>query len=363
MKILLSGYYGFDNAGDDAVLFAIVQALREIIPDVDITVLSNQPEKTAQQFGVKAVDRWGKTSLPKAIKDCDVLISGGGSLLQDVTSKNGILYYLGVIKLAQMMRKKVIVYAQGIGPVNEPRNRALVAKILNKVQAITVRDFDSRRELMEMGVYREIMVAVDPVLGISADSIDEAQGLQLLRGAEAGYIDGKKMLMVAARNWKHSDRFFKEIAESCDAMAEQGWQVVFVPFHYPEDVEAGRNIASLMKRDAVVLSGNYSPQETMAVLKNADLIMGMRLHSLIMGAALLKPMVGLSYDPKVTSFMQLLRQPDCYPVDSVEAAQLIRSMNRLSQQTDHEKLMLARNMEIIARQAKAPAEMILTLRK
>lgn len=363
MKILLSGYYGFDNAGDDAVLFAIVQALREIIPDVDITVLSNQPEKTAQQFGVKAVDRWGKTSLPKAIKDCDVLISGGGSLLQDVTSKNGILYYLGVIKLAQMMRKKVIVYAQGIGPVNEPRNRALVAKILNKVQAITVRDFDSRRELMEMGVYREIMVAVDPVLGISADSIDEAQGLQLLRGAEAGYIDGKKTLMVAARNWKHSDRFFKEIAESCDAMAEQGWQVVFVPFHYPEDVEAGRNIASLMKRDAVVLSGNYSPQETMALLKNADLIMGMRLHSLIMGAALLKPMVGLSYDPKVTSFMQLLRQPDCYPVDSVEAAQLIRSMNRLSQQTDHEKLMLARNMEIIARQAKAPAEMILTLRK
>ena len=363
MKILLSGYYGFDNAGDDAVLFAIVQALREIIPDVDITVLSNQPEKTAQQFGVKAVDRWGKTSLPKAIKDCDVLISGGGSLLQDVTSKNGILYYLGVIKLAQMMRKKVIVYAQGIGPVNEPRNRALVAKILNKVQAITVRDFDSRRELMEMGVYREIMVAVDPVLGISADSIDEAQGLQLLRGAEAGYIDGKKTLMVAARNWKHSDRFFKEIAESCDAMVEQGWQVVFVPFHYPEDVEAGRNIASLMKRDAVVLSGNYSPQETMAVLKNADLIMGMRLHSLIMGAALLKPMVGLSYDPKVTSFMQLLRQPDCYPVDSVEAAQLIRSMNRLSQQTDHEKLMLARNMEIIARQAKAPAEMILTLRK
>lgn len=363
MKILLSGYYGFDNAGDDAVLFAIVQALREIIPDVDITVLSNQPEKTAEQFGVKAVDRWGKTSLPKAIKECDVLISGGGSLLQDVTSKNGILYYLGVIKLAQMMRKKVIVYAQGIGPVNEPRNRALVAKILNKVQAITVRDMDSRRELIEMGVYREIMVAVDPVLGISADSIDETQGLQLLRGAEAGYVDGRKTLMVAARNWKHSDRFFKEIAESCDAMAEQGWQVVFVPFHYPEDVDAGRNIAALMKQDAVVLSGNYSPQETMAVLKNADLIMGMRLHSLIMGAALLKPMVGLSYDPKVTSFMQLLRQPDCYPVDSVEAAQLIRSMNRLGQQTDQEKLVLARNMEIIARQAKAPAEMILTLRK
>ncbi|MBR4943903.1 MAG: polysaccharide pyruvyl transferase CsaB [Peptococcaceae bacterium] len=363
MKVLLSGYYGFDNAGDDAVLFAIVQALRETIPEVDITVLSNQPEKTAAQFQVKAVNRWGKTSLPKAIKECDVLISGGGSLLQDVTSKNGILYYLGVIKLAQIMRKKVIVYAQGIGPVKEPRNRALVAKILNKVQAITVRDFDSRRELMEMGVYREILVAVDPVLGIPADSIDEVMGRKLLSESEACFTDNKKTVMVAARNWKHSDHFFKEIADSCDAMVEQGWQVVFLPFHYPEDVEAGRSIAALMKQEAIVLSGNYSPQETMAILKNADLVVGMRLHSLIMGAALLKPMVGLSYDPKVTSFMQLLRQPDCYDVDSVEAAQLIRSMNRLCQQTEKEQTMLARNMEIIARQAKAPAEMILTLRK
>lgn len=363
MKVLLSGYYGFDNAGDDAVLFAIVQALRETIPEVDITVLSNQPEKTAAQFQVKAVNRWGKTSLPKAIKECDVLISGGGSLLQDVTSKNGILYYLGVIKLAQIMRKKVIVYAQGIGPVKEPRNRALVAKILNKVQAITVRDFDSRRELMEMGVYREILVAVDPVLGIPADSIDEVMGRKLLSESEACFTDNKKTVMVAARNWKHSDHFFKEIADSCDAMVEQGWQVVFLPFHYPEDVEAGRSIAALMKQEAIVLSGNYSPQETMAILKNADLVVGMRLHSLIMGAALLKPMVGLSYDPKVTSFMQLLRQPDCYDVDSVEAAQLIRSMKRLCQQTEKEQTMLARNMEIIARQAKAPAEMILTLRK
>ena len=69
MKVLLSGYYGFDNAGDDAVLFAIIQALHEVMTDVDITVLSNQPEKTAEEFGVKAVNRWGKTSLPKAIKN------------------------------------------------------------------------------------------------------------------------------------------------------------------------------------------------------------------------------------------------------------------------------------------------------
>ena len=363
MKVLISGYYGFDNAGDDAVLFAIVQTLRETIPDVDITVLSNQPEKTAVQLQVHAVDRWGKVAIYKAVKNCDVLISGGGSLLQDVTSKNGILYYLGIIKLAQLMKKKVMIYAQGIGPVNEPRNRALVAKILNKTHGITVRDLDSRRELIEMGVYREIMVAIDPVLGIHPDSIDVSRGLQLLCADGKGYMENKKTVMVAARNWTYSERFFGEIAKSCDAMVEQGWQVVFLPFHYPEDVEAGQSIANLMKQSAVVLCENYDPKDTMAILKNADVIMGMRLHSLIMGAALLKPMVGLSYDPKVSSFMQLLRQQDCYAVDSVEASQLVRSMIRLEQQTDQERIAQARNMEIMARQAKAPAAMLATLQK
>lgn len=361
MKVLLSGYYGFDNAGDDAVLFAIVQALRETMPNVDITVLSNQPEKTAAQLQVKAVNRWGKLDLLKAIKRCDVLISGGGSLLQDVTSKNGILYYLGIIRMAQMMRKKVLVYAQGIGPVQDPRNRALTAKILNKVQAITVRDFDSRIELMEMGVHKEILVCVDPVLGISADDVDEALGKNLLKQAGSGWDSGKKTMMVAARNWAHSEAFFAEIAKSCDAAVQQGWQVVMLPFHYPEDVEAGEKIASLMKESSVILTGNYSPQETMAILKNADLIMGMRLHSLIMGAALLKPLIGLSYDPKVTSFMQLIRQPECFAVDSVEAEQLIQALQRLGQQNERERTMQQRNMEIMARQAKAPATLLQSL--
>lgn len=358
MNVLLSGYYGFDNAGDDAVLFAIIQALREVVPNIKITVLSNQPEKTATQFQVTAVNRWSKGGLLKAVKNCDVLISGGGSLLQDVTSKNSILYYLGIIKLAQILKKKVIIYAQGIGPVNEPRNRALTAKILNKVQAITVRDFDSRTALMEMGVYQEVMVCVDPVLGIPNEQIDSKQGLRLLEQAGVGNLTEKNMLMVAARNWKHADAFFQEIAKSCDAMVQKGWQVIFVPFHYPEDVEVSIQIAALMREAAVILEGNYSPQETMAILKNADLIMGMRLHSLIMGAALLKPMVALSYDPKVTSFMQLLRQPDCFAIDSVEAEQLIKAMERLSHQTEKDKLTLQRNMEIMARQAKAPAEIL-----
>lgn len=363
MKVLLSGYYGFDNAGDDAVLFAIVQALREKIQDVDITVLSRQPEKTAEEFHVKAVDRWSKGSILKAVKDCDVLISGGGSLLQDVTSKNGILYYLGIIKLAQMLRKKVIIYAQGIGPIREPRNRSMTAKILNKVQAITVRDFESRAELMQMGVYREIFVGVDPVMGITSDQVDETAGEKLLRQAASNYSAEKPVLIVSARNWQHSENYFQQIAKSCDAMAEQGWQIIFLPFHYPEDAEAGRAIALQMDREAIVMTDNYTPQQTMAILKNADMILGMRLHSLIMGAALLKPIVALSYDPKVDSFMQLLRQRDCFAVDSVDAEQLVKAMQNVMSRSEKQKQILEQHVEIMSRQAKAPADLLLDFTK
>ncbi len=365
MKVLLSGYYGFDNAGDEAVLYAIVHALREAQADIDITVLSNQPAKTAEQLGVKAIDRWSKGGMVKAVKNCDVLISGGGSLLQDVTSKNGILYYLGLIKLAQMMKKKVMIYAQGIGPVNHGRNRSLVRKILNKADVITVRDLDSRMELMQMGVYREIMVCADPVMGIPSEQIHGENGAQLLMDGGMPANHGKPILMVAPRKWSGDEALFAEVAKSCDAAVQQGWHVVFLPFHYPEDVEAGKAIVGQMNApmDAVtVLEGNYTPVETMEILKNADMVLGMRLHSLIMGAALLKPMIGLSYDPKVSSFMQLLRQRECYDVGKVTAQQLITAMERLQHRSDKEKAMQENLVEIMVRQAKEPVDLLLRLK-
>ena len=87
-------------------------------------------------------------------------------------------------------------------PIREPRNRKLTAKILNKVQAITVRDFESRTELLEMGVYREVLVAVDPVLGVDTAQIDAALGIELLQKDGTGFRKNTPTLMVAARTQK-----------------------------------------------------------------------------------------------------------------------------------------------------------------
>jgi len=356
MRVLLSGYYGFDNAGDEAVLLAILQALREK-GFTDITVLSANPAETEKVFQVKAVNRWGKKDILKAVNNCDVLISGGGSLLQDVTSKNGILYYLGIIRLAEMMKKKVMIYAQGIGPITAPRNRSLTKKILNKVNVITVRDFDSFQELTKMGVYRDIYVSADPVLGLSENQIDAELGKNILL-KEKNYNSEAKTVVVSVRNWAGKESFLPEIAKACDELATEGWQTVLLPFHYPEDCQIGEELVALMKQPAVNLKGNYSPIETMAILKNADLVVGMRLHSLIMSFVLGKAMVGISYDPKVDSFLQMIRQNRMLCVENLQAEAFLKSIRQALADEDGYRKIWQQMRPIMERQAKEPVELL-----
>lgn len=359
-KILLSGYYGFDNAGDEAVLYSIINSLVEVMGDrAEIVVLSNQPEQTKAVYGVSAVDRWDKRGIYRAIRGCDLLISGGGSLLQDVTSKNGILYYLGIIWLAKKLKKKVMIYAQGIGPINEPRNRQLTARVLSKVDGITVRDFNSRLELINMGLKGEIQVSVDPVLGINSHLVDEKLGQQLLM--EAGDAGNLPRLIVAVRSWEAGGEFLHRVAAACDHFASSGWQVILLPMHFPEDMETGVELAGLMKEKAVILRGNYSPKETLEIIKNGDLILGMRLHALIMGVALRKPIVALSYDPKVDGFMQSLKLSQCVPIDGLKSEDIIGAVDETWQGRAEYIEKLLWRMEIIAQQAKAPAVMAATL--
>lgn len=304
-KIVLSGYYGFNNAGDEAVLYAIINSIRKFNEKIEIIVLSNNPEQTAKLYNVKAVNRWKTGEIFRTIKNSDLLISGGGSLLQDVTSKNGILYYLGVIFLAKLLKKPVLIYSQGIGPVNLKRNRSLTALILNRVNCLTVRDSGSKKDLLEMGVKKDIIVSADPVLGISSDEIKIEKGKELLERVNVNINDGK-IMGVSIRPWNTNDISIKALAQACDYLALQGWQVVFIPMHFPEDIQASREVAKHMKEKYFLLKENYTPEETLCIYKAVDMVMGMRLHSLVMAAVVEKPLVAVSYDPKVNRFMEQL---------------------------------------------------------
>ena len=68
-RILISGYYGFDNSGDDAILKAIVKDINEKDNSIEIAVLSNNPIFTEKVYGIKAVNRFKMKDVIKAIKE------------------------------------------------------------------------------------------------------------------------------------------------------------------------------------------------------------------------------------------------------------------------------------------------------
>ena len=121
-KILLSGYYGYNNAGDEAILKSIIQNIKSIDNTANITVLSDNIEFTKSKYGINAVKRFNVIHIIKSLLSCDILISGGGTLFQDKTSTRSLIYYTSIINLAKFFGKKVMIYANGIGPLKKKKN-------------------------------------------------------------------------------------------------------------------------------------------------------------------------------------------------------------------------------------------------
>jgi len=166
-KIIISGYYGFNNSGDDAILRAVVKDLQEANRNIQITALSRNPLNTEKIYGIRAVNRFSIFDVIKEIYNSDMLISGGGSLLQDITSTRSIIYYITIMYIAKLLHKPVMVYANGIGPINKSVNRFLTRRILNRVDLITLRDYNSRETLEEIQVKnKNIFVTSDPVFSL-----------------------------------------------------------------------------------------------------------------------------------------------------------------------------------------------------
>lgn len=151
-KIVISGYYGFKNAGDEAMLAAMIEVLSKLDNSLQITVISGDPQDTIDRHGVKAVYWLNYFKIAKAIKDCDLVISGGGSLLQDVTSARSLYYYISIMVLGKILGKPVMLYAQGIGPITGKNARRVMKFMGNRIDLITVRDEGSLDELADMGI-------------------------------------------------------------------------------------------------------------------------------------------------------------------------------------------------------------------
>ena len=326
--VVICGAYGRGNAGDDAILEAILQEMRSIDPDMPITVLTKDPKATRLTYRVRTAGRMDVGTWKKAMRHAGLYINGGGSLIQDVTSRRSLWFYLHNIQAAHKAGCKVQMYGCGIGPVLREQHRKLAARVLNaSVDVITLREPDSLKELQSMGVTKpEILLTADPALTLPAASEDEIDSV-LLR---AGIPPHGKYLCFALRNWKGFEDKAPLFAQAAKyAYETYGLTPVFAAVEKHLDPVAGRLAAAGLDIPHYFLDDAGSAGTIIGALSRMQAVVSMRLHALIFAAGQGIPLAGVVYDPKVSAFLRYIGQENFLNLNALTADALKAMIDRM----------------------------------
>jgi polysaccharide pyruvyl transferase CsaB len=353
INLLIAGYHGFGNCGDEAILQAMTTNIRKMAKDVDITALSYRPEFTKTEYGIKSVQRFNVFDVVAAIRRSDIILSGGGTLLQNGTSTRSLVYYLSIIKMAKLFRKRVMLYANGIGPVNGAFNRRLVRSVVNTVDVITLREKLSEADLRSIGVSKpNILVTADPAFNLI--SISDAEAWDIFKNENIP--TDKELVGVSVRNWSkamYGDDYVVKIAEVCDKIAKEGKTVVMLPMEYPRDIEVSNRVISKMTQKAYIFKNRYTPSQILGIVGCFNLMISMRLHTLIFAAIKNVPMLGVIYDPKVEYYLKELEMPEAGDVRNsrLDSADIYAKVCDIFANMPSYKALLKKNADIMCSKA------------
>lgn len=277
-KYVISGYIGFDNFGDEAIASVLTSHLKNLQAE-KITVLSSNPAKTAVQYGVNSANY---LKFMQPIFESDVLISGGGSLLQDITSLKSLIYYLAVIVTALVFGKKVIIFAQGFTPFRTQFGKFFTHFILKYCDKIYVRDSKSQEILSNMNIESEVIS--DPVFGIEIPHDMEHKGIGVqLRGFHT-----------------LTDKFLQNLAQEISVRFPH--QIIqLISLQDSIDLPVLEKFTGMLKTYGITseIYRNLSTEACIQKLSTLEYLIGMRFHSTLVAAKAGVKVLGINYDIKV----------------------------------------------------------------
>ncbi|MGF1569494.1 MAG: polysaccharide pyruvyl transferase CsaB [Nodosilinea sp.] len=293
MRAVLCGYYGMGNGGDEALLATLLQMLP---PQVTPVVLSGNPAETAQRYGVTAVPRKALGPVIQALRQAEVFIWGGGSLLQDATSLQNPLYYSGLMVLAQWLGLKTVAWGQGIGPLNHPLSQTVGKYALGHANAVSVRDSGSAVWLSRWQVPG--MQAPDPVWALDPKPVEGLWNLPAPRVAVA----------LRPHPWLTEARLEQLTQALVSFQTATKACILLVPFQPVKDLPLAEYIQPRLPGASHIYT-LADPRQLKGLFRGVDMVIGMRFHALIMAAAAECRCFALSYDPKVSYLMTDLDLP------------------------------------------------------
>ncbi len=376
MRILIWGGDSWANQGDAAILAGTLASLRAALPDAAVTVTSDMPDTTAQQQHVAAVRR-GSARFLATLWRSDVVLWGGGQLLQNESSKVFLLVQWLFLGLALLLRKPVFCYAQGVGGINGGMSRWVTRFLLARLTLVSVRDRFSAQRLVELGLpAAAVRVTADPSFSLTASSKEEVAALRKRLGLTGQF------LVVAVRRWGHyhggwlplrlsrrpqaaQDSWFHSFCGSVAAAADHlvsahGVQVLFLPMcpgGDQQDELVARQVRDRMQRSqqTTVLEEWLPSPLLKGLLGEAELVVAMRTHAGMLAAATGTPVVSLSYQGKGEALMQELGLEEyALPVEQVTKAELTGLLERAWQNRDAVRAQLGRAVPgLVARSAES----------
>ncbi|MEN3001445.1 MAG: polysaccharide pyruvyl transferase CsaB [Armatimonadota bacterium] len=316
--ILIVGYYGYRNWGDEASLAVLVESLQGL----RVAVLSGDPPFTRQTHGIEAVPRTAWRQVRQAIRRSDALILGGGSLLQDATSLRSLLYYLLLIRWGLQAHGRVLLVGQGMGPFHRAISRYLVRRTLNRVPFLSVRDEESAALLHQIGVHTSIRIDADLTWALQA------------RDAHFALPPEKPCVGLAPRPWRNLP-VCEAFAALCRHQIETGWLPVLIPMQETQDRPLCEAIADAVQaqsdmRPLIALPPEH-PAQLLGLMSQLKAMVSMRLHGAIFAARQGVPLLCLAYDPKVNALAQQIGA-HAIPLEGDWQAALERAWCKLKEQ-------------------------------
>jgi len=293
MRAVLSGYYGKGNGGDEALLASLLQMLPDYITPI---VLSGNPAQTNQWYGVKTCDRMNALKVLQTLRTSDILIWGGGSLIQDATSLASPFYYGGLMGIAQQIGLKTIAWAQGIGPLKRPITHNLAQRWFAGCNAVSVRDRGSASLLVDWQI--PFTLAPDPVWALDTLPVVELLDLPSPRVA----VNLRSHATLTPTRLATLTRALIDFQKATKTF------ILLLPFQTSHDLPLAQTLHNAIPQNSKIITLE-NPRELKGLFREVEMIIGMRYHSLIMGLAEGCRGFALSYDPKVTQLINELELP------------------------------------------------------
>lgn len=384
-KIALSAFIGSNNIGDEAILMSILFSINKNIGNTSISIFTINPINTRKIIAaldtcmtlndIQIINSKKIIKILKTIYECDVFICGGGGLLQDQSSMFNIPYHLWKVFIAKLFRKRIMFYAVGAGPIDTWIGKNMTRIAISMADIITVRDSESKKILTKLTRNcKNIIVSADPVINLPSSSNDLINIFNL----EKIPLD-KPLVGVCLRHWFDTyryipvnivkklniqtkkdkieyDKFVMNVARTLDAfLNDYDVNIVFIPFWTGRDDKIHRdirnNMGNIHKTYNIIQS--YTPDDIKGIISMLNIVIGMRLHSLILASTLHIPFVGIVYAPKVENFLEELLEDEELTknltvwADSLDVNQFKSKLDYLMSNHDKLKGVLIDRMNVI----------------